>query len=56
MSTQMAPPPHEPGDTGYIGDGATQTRDFARIPALDFVPALPPDRGQEPGTERPRGP
>ena len=56
MSTRMAPPPREPGDSGYIGDGAAQGRDFTRMSAFDFVPASRRDRGQKPGTDRPRGP
>jgi hypothetical protein len=51
MSTRMAPPPREPGDSGYIGDGAGQGRDFTRMSAFGLVPAWPRDRGREPGTD-----
>jgi hypothetical protein len=55
MSTGIVPPPYESGDSGDKGGGTTQGRDFTDVAAADLVPAPPPNRGQEPGTERPRG-
>jgi len=56
MSSPMAPPPCEPGDSGYSGDGATQGRDFTPMSAFALVPGWQQDRGQEPGTDRSEAP
>ena len=56
MIPRVAPPTREARDTGDSGYQDAQTRDFSRVPPGHPVPALPVDRGHEPGTGRSREP